>query len=116
LFIEKTSQHDDAACDAAGLLQMRQAQADCPMWLCHKIGRKEHVVESVSTKDDLMTLASSELIDGLKDLIPGVFRHEVNERVQTANCLLIEVVENGRCKGIGMMMFCSYRINFRSRF
>ena len=84
------------------------------MQLCQKIGGKERVVKSVSAKDDLV--ASSELVDAVENLIPGVLRHEPDERVQTNYGLLIEVVENGRCQDIGMMMCCSYRICFRSRF
>ena len=82
------------------------------MGLCQKIGREEHVLESVSTKNDL--IASGELIDGLKNLIPRVLRHEADERVQTDDGLLVEVVKNGRLKGIGMRMFPSYRMNRRS--
>jgi Na+-translocating ferredoxin:NAD+ oxidoreductase RnfE subunit len=81
------------------------------MWLCHKIGREEHVVESVSAKHDL--IGSGELIDGLKNLIPRVLRHEADERIQADNCLLIEVVENGRRNGIDMMLFASDRMNLR---
>ena len=82
------------------------------MWLCHEIGRKEHVVESVSAKHDL--LGSGELIDGLKNLIPGVLRHEADERIQADNCLLIEVVKNGLCNGIAMMLFPLYSMNLMS--
>jgi Na+-translocating ferredoxin:NAD+ oxidoreductase RnfE subunit len=112
LFIEKKSQRDAPLCDAAGSSHMRHALADCQMGLCQKIGREEHVVESVSTKNDL--IASGELIDGLKNLIPRVLRHEANERVQTDNCLLIEMVKNGRRNGIGIMLFASYRMSLRN--
>ena len=84
------------------------------MWLCHKIGREEHVVESVSAKHDL--IGSGELVDGLKNLIPRVLGNEADERVQANNCLLIEVVKNGRRNGIGMMPFASYRMSLRNRF
>ena len=82
------------------------------IWLCHKICRKEHVVESMPAKDDLV--ASGELIDGVKDLIPGVLRHEPDERVQTDDRLLTEMREKGRRDGIGMMTLPSYRMNIRS--
>ena len=75
---------------------MRHALADCQMGLCQKIGREEHVLESVSTKNDLTT--SGELIDGLKNLIPRVLRHEADKRVQTDDGLLVEMVENGSCE------------------
>ena len=81
------------------------------MWLCHEIGRKEHVVESVSAKHDL--LGSGELIDGLKNLIPRVLRHEADERIQADDRLFIQVVKNGRRKGIGMGKFLTYWMNFR---
>ena len=82
------------------------------MWLGHKIGREEHVVQSVSAKHDL--IASGELIDGLKNLIPRVLRHEADERIQTDDCLLIKVIKNGRRNGIGMMLFASYRMSLRN--
>jgi Na+-translocating ferredoxin:NAD+ oxidoreductase RnfE subunit len=82
------------------------------MWLCHEIGREEHVVESVSAKHDL--IGSGELIDGLKNLIPGVLGHKADERIQADNYLLIEVVKNGRRNGIGIMLFASYRMSFRT--
>jgi hypothetical protein len=78
------------------------------------MGREKYVVESVPAKDDLM--ASGKLIDGVENLIPGVLGHETDERIQTDDGLLIEMVENSRCDGIGMMTFPSYRMNFRSRF
>ena len=46
------------------------------MWLCHEMARKEHVLKSMSAKDDLA--ASGELVDGVEDLIPGVLRHEAD--------------------------------------
>jgi hypothetical protein len=82
------------------------------MWLCHELGRKEHVLKSVSAKDDLVT--SSELVDAVKDLIPSVLGHEADERVQTDDRLFIEMVENGRRKGIGMMALTPFRMNVRS--
>jgi hypothetical protein len=112
LFIEKKSQRDAPLCDAAGSSHMQHALADCQMGLCQKINREEHVLESVSTKNDLIT--SGELIDGLKNLIPRVLRHEADERVQTDDGLLVEVVKNGRRNGIGMMLFASYRMSLRN--
>jgi hypothetical protein len=82
------------------------------MWLCHELARKEHVLKSVSTKDDLVT--SCELVHTVEDLIPRVLGHEVDERVQTDDRLLIEMVENGRRKGIGTMVLASFRMNVLS--
>jgi hypothetical protein len=39
--------------------------------------REEHVVEAVSAKNDL--IASGELVNPMKDLIPGVLGHETDE-------------------------------------
>jgi hypothetical protein len=64
-------------------------------WLCHEISREERVLKSVSTKDDFV--ASGESVDGMEDLIPGVLGHEADERIQTDDGLLIEMVEN-RCR------------------
>ncbi len=91
---------------------MRHALADCHMGLCQKIGREEHVLESVSTKNDLIT--SGELIDGLKSLIPRVLRHEADEQVQTDDGLLVEMVENGSCEGIDLVTLISHWMNIRS--
>jgi hypothetical protein len=54
----------------------------------------------VSAKNDLV--ASSELVDGMEDLIPRVLRHKADERIQADNGLLIEMVENGCPEGIGV--------------
>jgi len=54
----------------------------------------------VSAKDDLV--ASGELVDAVEDLIPGVLRHETDERIQTDDRLLIEMVENGCRESIGI--------------
>ena len=67
--------------------------------LCHEIGGKEHVLKSVPAKDDLV--ASGQLVDGMEDLIPGVLGHEADERIQTDDRLLIEMVKNGCREGIG---------------
>lgn len=82
------------------------------MWLCHELVRKEHVLKSVSAKDDLV--ASSELVDAVEDLIPRVLGHEADERVQTDDRLFVEMVENGRRKGIGLMALTSFRVNVLS--
>ena len=82
------------------------------MWLCHEMGGEKHVLKSVSAKDDLA--ASGELVDGVKDLIPGVFRHEADERIQTDDGLLIEMVENGCRESIAMETLPSYRMYIRS--
>ena len=66
----------------------------------------------MSSKDDLV--ASGELVDGVEDLIPGVLRHETDERIQTDDGLLIEMVENGCREGIGMRTLPLYRMNMRS--
>jgi len=65
----------------------------------------------VSTKNDLTT--SGELIDGLKNLIPRVLRHEADERVQTDDGLLVEMVENGSCGGVDLVMLISHGMNIR---
>jgi hypothetical protein len=67
------------------------------------MGREKRVLKSVSTKDDLV--ASGELVDTVEDLIPGVLRHEADERIQTDDGLLIEMVENGcrDCIAMGML-------------
>ena len=59
-------------------------------------------------------MASGKLIDGVENLIPRVLRHETNKRVQTDDRLLIEMVQNGRREGIGMMTFILCRMNVRS--
>lgn len=82
------------------------------MWLGHELGRKEHVLKSVSAKDDFV--ASSELVDALEDLIPRVLGHEADERVQTDDRLLIEMIENGCREGIGVMPLTSFRMNVLS--
>ena len=67
------------------------------------MARKEHVLKSVSAKDDLA--ASGELVDGMEDLIPRVLGHKADERIQTDDGLLIEMVENGCRENIGIRMF-----------
>jgi hypothetical protein len=89
---------------AAGVGQVRRAtfSASCwgRMWLCHEMGGEEHVLISVSAKDNLV--ASGESVDAVEDLIPGVLRHETDERIQTNDGLLIEMVENGCHESIAM--------------
>jgi hypothetical protein len=81
------------------------------MSLCNEINREERVCKSVSAKDDLV--ASGEMVDGVKDLIPGVLRHETDERIQTDNGLLIEMVENGCRKIIAIGTLPIYKLNSR---
>jgi hypothetical protein len=50
----------------------------------------------------------------VEDLIPRVLGHEVDERVQTDDRLLIEMVENGRRERIGMMTRTLFRMNVLS--
>jgi len=64
------------------------------------MARKEHVLKSVSAKDDLT--ASGELVDGAEDLNPRVLGHKADERIQTDDGLLIEMVENGCRENIGI--------------
>ena len=71
------------------------------MRLCHEMGGEEHVLKSVSAKDDLV--ASSKLVDAVEDLIPGVLGHEADERIQTDDGLLTEMVENSCLEDIGFM-------------
>jgi hypothetical protein len=81
----------------AGELLHNSARKDV---LCHEIGGKEHVLKSVPAKDDLV--ASGQLVDAVEDLIPGVLRHEADERIQTDDRLLIEMAKNGCREGVGM--------------
>jgi len=70
---------------------------------------EERVVKSVSAKDDLA--ASGEVVDGVENLIPGVLRHQADERIQADDGLLIEMVENGRRERIGGERLLSRRMN-----
>ena len=79
--------------------------------LFHKVRGKKYVRKSVSAKDDL--LASGKLVDAVEDLIPGVLRHQADERIQTDDGLLIEMVENGSCESIGMRRHSLYKMNIR---
>jgi hypothetical protein len=78
------------------------------------MGREEHVIESMPAKDDL--LGSGELVDPMEDLIPGVLRYETNERVQTDDRLLIDMVEDGRREDISIMTLTLHRMNLRDWF
>ena len=75
------------------------------------MGREKRVLKSVPAKDNLV--ASGELVDAVEDLIPGVLRHETDERIQTDDGLLIEMVENGCRESIAMGMLPLYRMNIR---
>ena len=79
--------------------------------LFHKVRGKKYVRKSVSAKDDL--LASGKLVDAVEDLIPGVLRYQADERIQTDDGLLIEMVENGGCESIGMRSHSLYTMNIR---
>jgi hypothetical protein len=67
--------------------------------LCQELGGEEGVFKSMSPQDDFV--ASGELIDAVEDLIPGILRHQANERIQTDDGLLIEMVKNGCGESIG---------------
>jgi hypothetical protein len=79
------------------------------MQLCHEMVGEEHVLKPVSAKDDL--LASGKLIDAVEDLVPGVLRHKTDERIQTDDGLLTEVVENSCFENIGIRMLTQQRLN-----
>jgi len=75
------------------------------------MGGEEYVLESVSAEDE--PVASGELVDAVENLIPGVLRHEADERIQTDDRLLIEMVENGCHESIAMGTLPLYRMNIR---
>ena len=79
--------------------------------LFHKVGGEKRVLKSVSAKDDL--LASGKLVDAVEDLIPGVLRHQADERIQTDDGLLTEMVKNGCRESIGMRRHSLYKTNIR---
>lgn len=68
-------------------------------WLGQEIGGEERVLKPMSAQDDFV--ASRKVIDAVKDLIPGIVRHQANERIQTDDGLLIEMVKNSCGEGIG---------------
>ena len=47
----------------------------------------------MSAQDNFV--ASGELIDAVEDLIPTILRHQADERIQTDDGLLIQMVKNG---------------------
>jgi hypothetical protein len=53
----------------------------------------------MSAKDNF--IAPGELVNAMKDLIPGVLRHQAYEGVQTDDALFVEVVENSCRESIG---------------
>jgi hypothetical protein len=73
------------------------------------MGREEHVLKPVSAKDDL--IASGKLIYAVEDLVPGVLGHETDERIQTDDGLLTEVVENNCFENIGIRMLTQQQLN-----
>jgi hypothetical protein len=75
---------------------------------------KEHVLKSVSSKDNLLT--PSQLVDTMKDLIPGVLRHQADECIQANDGLLIEMLENSRGEKIDLKRLPLLRMNIWIRF
>jgi hypothetical protein len=75
---------------------------------------EEHVLKPVSAKDDL--IASGKLVNAVEDLVPCVLRHETDERIQTDDGLLTEVVENRCFENIGIRMLTQQRLNVLSWF
>lgn len=63
----------------------------------------------MSAQDNFV--APGELIDAMEDLIPTILRHQADERIQTDDGLLIEMVKNGSCESIGRRRL---RLNIRS--
>jgi hypothetical protein len=76
------------------------------------MGGEEHVLEPVSAKDDLIT--SGKLIDAIEDLVPSVLGHETDERIQTDDGLLTEMVKNNCFENIGLRILTHQRLNIRS--
>jgi hypothetical protein len=62
----------------------------------------------MSAKDDLVT--TGELVDTVKDLIPGILRHQAHERIQTDDGLFSKMVENGGGESIGIIRSLYIRI------
>jgi hypothetical protein len=81
-------------------------------WLCHEMVGEEHVLKPMSAKDDL--LASGKLVDAIEDLVPGVLRHKIDERIQTNDGLLTEMIENRCRENIGTRILTLQRLNIRS--
>jgi hypothetical protein len=66
------------------------------------MGGEEHVLEPVSAKDDL--IVPGKLVDAVEDLVPGVLRHKIDERIQTNDGLFTEMVENSCGENVGIRM------------
>jgi hypothetical protein len=64
------------------------------------MGGEEHVLESVSAENDFV--ASGKLVNAVENLIPGVLRHQTDERIQADDSLFIEMVENCSRENIAM--------------
>ena len=79
--------------------QRRGARSAGKDLLCQELGRKEGVFKSMAAQDDFV--AAGELIDAVEDLIPAILWHQADERIQTDDGLLIEMVENGCGESIG---------------
>ena len=79
--------------------------------LFHKVGGEKRVLKLVLAEDNLV--ASGKLVDAVEDLIPGVLRHQADERIQTDDGLFIEMVENSCRENIGMRRHSLYKMNIR---
>jgi hypothetical protein len=68
---------------------------------------EQGVLESMPAKDDLM--ASGKFVDSVENLIPGILRHQADERIEADDGLLIQMIENGDAEGVGgsMLPLCS---------
>jgi len=60
--------------------------------------REEHVLMPVPAKHDFVT--SGKTVDTMQNLIPGVLRHQGDERIQANDCLFVQVIENAGCQRI----------------
>jgi hypothetical protein len=78
--------------------QNKPNQTNRPDLLFHEMGGKEHVLTPVPAKHDFVT--SGELVDAVEDLIPGVLRHQGDERIQANDCLFVQMTKNGGCQRI----------------
>jgi hypothetical protein len=76
------------------------------------VDREKRVVKSVPAKDNFV--GSGEPVDCVENLIPGVLGHEADERIQTDDGLLVEMVENRCCERINMRILMSEWVNVRS--
>ena len=79
--------------------------------LFQKVGGEKRVLKLVLAEDNLV--ASGKLVDAVEDLIPSVLRHQTDERIQTDDGLLIEMVENGGRESIAMRKHLLYKMNIR---